>query len=50
MKEQERETAIPQRTDGTFKAFWYDPNYPGHIMHRRPCGDIHTICVGHHHG
>jgi len=39
----------PLRADGTPKAFWYDPDYPGHIMHNRGDGMAETICVGHGH-
>lgn len=41
------DTDIPTRPDGTPKAFWYDPEFGRHIMHRFDDGTIETICVGH---
>lgn len=38
---------IPTRRDGSLKVFWYDPDRPGHILHRREDGTIKCICVGH---
>ena len=41
-------TDIPTRRDGTPRAFWYDPEYPGHIMHFT--GECVVMkCVGHAH-
>lgn len=49
MNEQDHAIVVPQRADGTYKRFWYDPNFPGHILHRQDCAHIRTICVGHSH-
>lgn len=42
---------VPRRRDGSFKSFWYDRDYPGHIMHRTDTEDgggiVRTLCVGH---
>lgn len=38
---------VPLRDDGTPKSFWYDRDYPDHIMHRPEEGYVHTICVHH---
>lgn len=38
----EHDITIPQRPDGTAKAFWFDPK-GGHVIHRFPDGSMEAI-------
>jgi hypothetical protein len=40
---------VPHRRDGTPRSWWFDPDCPGHIIHRDTFGGLHMICVGHDH-
>ena len=42
------EKIIPTRRDGTFKVFWFDPDWPGHILRRHDDGTVRSICFNHH--
>lgn len=46
-EETEQDIDIPLRRDGMPKTFWYDPQHPGHIMHRHQDLHVRSICVGH---
>jgi hypothetical protein len=46
-EEAEQGISIPLRRDGMPKRFWYDPDYPGHIMYRQQDLHVRSICVAH---